>query len=88
MDGIFLKKRFIQQLLLAIGINANSNTLILTWAIVESENKDSWRYFFRHLATVIPEIMDETTVPVLDQDKGIAATDTKLGDKILRAVCA
>jgi transposase-like protein len=48
-DGTFLKGRFIQQLLLAVGVNANGNTLILARAIVKSENEDSWQYFFTNL---------------------------------------
>jgi hypothetical protein len=68
--------------------NTNRNTLIFAWAIVKSENKNSWNYFFRHLAAVILEIMDETTVLVSDRDKGIAAADPELGPEILQAVCA
>jgi hypothetical protein len=88
MDNTFLKKRFIRQLLLAIGINTNSNTLILAWAIIESKNKDSWRYFFCHLATAILDLVEETIVLVLDRDKGIAAADNELGPEILRAIYA
>jgi hypothetical protein len=87
VDGTFLKGRFIQQLLLAVGIDANGNTLILAWAVVESENEDSWRYFFKHLAKAIPEIVEETCVLISDRDKGIAAAEDELGDHIIRAVC-
>jgi transposase-like protein len=88
VDSTFLKGRFIQQLLLAVGIDANSNTLILAWAIIKSENENSWNYFFRHLAAVTPDIMDKTTVLVSDRNKGIAAADPELGPEILRVVCA
>lgn len=88
VDGTFLKGRFIQQLLLAVGIDANGNTLILAWAIVESENEESWRYFFRHLAASIPDLVEEPTVLISDRDKGIAAAEDELGSEILRAVCA
>ena len=87
VNGTFLKGRFIQQLLLAVGINANGNTLMLAWAVVESENEDSWRYFFKHLAKAIPEIIEETCVLISDRDKGIAAAEDELGDHIIRAVC-
>lgn len=87
VDGTFLKGRFIQQLLLAVGIDANSNTLILAWAVVESENEDSWRYFFKHLVEAILEISEETCVLISDRDKGIAAAEDELGDRIVRAVC-
>jgi hypothetical protein len=48
-DGTFLRARFVMTLLLAVGIDANGETLILAWAVVESENKDSWSWFFQHL---------------------------------------
>jgi hypothetical protein len=87
VDSTFLKGRFIQQLLLAVGIDANGNTLILAWAVVESENEESWRYFFKHLAEAIPEIADELCILISDRDKGIAATEEELGQYIVRAVC-
>jgi transposase-like protein len=79
IDGTFLKGRFIQQLLFAVGINANGNTLILAWAVVESENKESWRYFFEHLRESILEILEEMCVLISDRDKGIATAEEELG---------
>ena len=61
--------------------------MVLAWAVVESENKDSWRYFFKHLIRVIPEIEEEETVFISDRDKGLSATDNKLRDKVIKAVC-
>ena len=87
VDGTFLKGRFIQQLLLAVGIDANGNTLILAWAVVESENEESWRYFFEHLRESIPEISEEMCVLTSDRDKGIAAAEEELGQYIVRAIC-
>jgi transposase-like protein len=87
VDGTFLKGRFIQQLLLAVSIDANGNTLILAWAVVESENEESWRYFFEHLRESIPEISEEMCVLTSDRDKGIAAAEEELGQYIVRAIC-
>ena len=56
--------------------------------MVESENKELWRYFFRHLVEAIPELSEEETVFVSDRDKGLGAADNKLGENILRAVYA
>jgi hypothetical protein len=55
---------------------------------VESENEDSWRYFFTHLIITIPKLADEPTVFISDRDKGLGAVDDELGENILRAVCA
>ena len=62
--------------------------MILAWAVVESKNEDSWRYFFRHLVEAIPELSEEETVFISDRDKGLVAADDELGENILRAVCA
>lgn len=37
VDGTFLKSRFIQTLLLAVGIDVNGHNLLLAWAIVVGE---------------------------------------------------
>jgi len=71
-----------------MGINANRNGLVLAWAVVKSENEDSWRYFFKHLIRAIPEIEEEATIFISDRDKGLGAADNELGDGIIRAVCA
>jgi hypothetical protein len=36
----------------------------------------------------IPEIKEEATVFISDCDKGLKAADDKLGDKVIRAICA
>lgn len=41
LDGTFLTGKLVLTLLLAVGIDANGQTTILAWAIVESENLDS-----------------------------------------------
>jgi hypothetical protein len=73
-------------LLLAVGIDTNGNTLIIAWAVVESENEGSWWYFFKHLTKAILEIADELCILISDRDKWIAAAE-ELGQYILRAVC-
>ena len=75
-------------MLLAVGINTNRNRIVLAWAVVKSENKDSWRYFFKHLVVAIPEIADKETVFISDRDKGLGAADDELRDKIIKAICA
>jgi hypothetical protein len=71
-----------------VGIGANGNGLVLAWAVVKSENEDSWRYFFKYFVCVILEIEEEAIVFILDCDKGFSAADDELGDGIIKAVCA
>ena len=49
LNRTFTKTRFIQVLLLAIGIDAENHAIPLAWAMVESETEDAWRYFLIHL---------------------------------------
>ena len=85
VDGTFLKARFVQTLLLAVGIDANGNILLLAWRIVESENESSWRYFLEHLRKAIPE--SESMTLISDRDKGLMAADAVMGNGVARAFC-
>lgn len=80
VDGTFLKARFVQTLLLAVGIDANGNILLLAWGIVESENESSWRYFPEHLRKAIPE--SESMTLISDRDKGLLAADAVMGNGV------
>ena len=82
IDGIFLTGRFVQVLLLAVGIDANGHNVILAWAVVESENEASWGYFLRLLRRSIPEVSSERCVLISDRDKGLIEADTVLGDRV------
>ena len=86
-NGTFLTRRFVLTLLLAIGIDADGHNVILAWAVVESENRDSWEYFLRLLRRCIPEITSEPCVFISDHDKGLQEADVVLGDNLLHAYC-
>ena len=86
VDGTFLKSQFVQTLLFAVGIDGNGKNLPLAWAIVESENKDSWTWFFSHLKTAIPEVLGMTMIS--DRDKGLLAAELEIsGDEIQGLIC-
>ena len=74
VDGTFLKARFIQTLLFAVGIDGNGKNLILVWAIVEGENSSSWQWFLANLKRAIPGIENNLTL-ISDRDKGLLAAD-------------
>ncbi|KAK9285521.1 hypothetical protein L1049_024715 [Liquidambar formosana] len=70
LDGCHLKGLFGGVLLAAVGLDANNGLYPLAIAIVETENKDSWAFFFRYLHT----ILDTNTQPwtfMSDGQKGI-----------------
>lgn len=87
MDGTFLTGRFKLTLLLAVSIDADGRNVILAWAVVESENRDSWEYFLRLLRRCIPEIISERCVFISDRDKGLVEADVLLGENCVRAYC-
>lgn len=87
VDGTFLKARFILTLLLAVGIDANGRNILLAWGVVESENRDSWEWFLRHLRRAIPEISSEACTLVSDRDKGLVEAEVVLGSQVTRACC-
>jgi hypothetical protein len=75
------------QLLLAVGIDANGNNIILAWALVESENQVLWEYFFRLFRIAIPAISERECVLISDRNKEILGADRELGPRIVRAIC-
>lgn len=85
VDGTFLKARFIQTLLLYVGIDANSHNVLLAWCVVESENENAWEYFFHHLKRTLPQILDSTMIG--DRGKGLLSEDWVLGPHIARGHC-
>ena len=49
VDGTFLTGKYKGKILTAIGVDANQQILTLAFAFVESDNKESWLWFLRHL---------------------------------------
>ena len=45
LDGTHTKSRFRMMLLIATGIDANGQILLLAWALVPTENKEWWTWF-------------------------------------------
>lgn len=73
--------------MLAVSIDADGQNVILAWAVVESENQDSWEYFLRLLRRCIPEIISERCVFISDRDKGLVEADVLLRENCVRAYC-
>jgi hypothetical protein len=49
LDGTFTTSKFRQTLLFAVCPDSNNEVTLLSWALAESENEDSWRFFCRKL---------------------------------------
>ncbi|KAG7578977.1 MULE transposase domain [Arabidopsis thaliana x Arabidopsis arenosa] len=68
--GTFLKGKHLGTLLLAITQDGNFNIFPLAFAIVDSENDESWEWLFRQLRCVIPD--DHGLAIISDRHKSIA----------------
>jgi hypothetical protein len=71
LDGTHLKAKYLGMLLLAVTLDANSEIVILAYAIVNSENEANWRWFLQHLKTAYPGINTENTTIISDREKGL-----------------
>ncbi|GJV44839.1 mutator type transposase [Tanacetum coccineum] len=49
LNGCFMSGPYPGQVLIAVGVNPNNGTYPLAYAMVESETKDSWRWFLDSL---------------------------------------
>lgn len=72
--------------MLAAGIDADGGIVLLAWAIVESENRESWEYFFRLLLSSMPLETAPWTF-ISDRDKGGEAASDALGNFAEKIVC-
>ena len=70
VDGTHLHGKYEGNLMIATSQDANNQIYPLAFAIVDSENDDSWRWFFEQLKNVIPNTSD--LVFVSDRHKSIA----------------
>ncbi|XP_051211136.2 uncharacterized protein [Lolium perenne] len=70
VDGMFLTGQYKGQILTAIGMDGNNQIVPLAFAFVESENTESWLWFFRQLKISI--VNDKPNVCILhDRHAGI-----------------
>lgn len=65
-------------LLLAVGIDTNGHNTLLVWAVVESENASSWKYFLDHIQIALPQMKDRPLVIISDRNKGLNSRNVYL----------
>jgi hypothetical protein len=56
IDGTFLTGKYKGLILTAIGQDGNNQIVPLAFAFVESENTESWLWFFRQIKIAIEEL--------------------------------
>ncbi|CAI5466485.1 unnamed protein product [Closterium sp. Yama58-4] len=72
LDGTFLISAQRATLLIAVVLDGNQKILMLAWALVEGENKDSWTWFLQHFLGSFLEWLHRQDASIIsDRDKGL-----------------
>ncbi|KAK2446568.1 hypothetical protein QL285_017358 [Trifolium repens] len=85
VDGCHLKTKYGGQLLIAVGRDPNDQYFPLAFGIVETETKESWRWFIQLLMEDIGQ--DKRIVYISDQQKGLVAVFDEMFDRIEHRLC-
>jgi hypothetical protein len=70
IDGTFLTGKYRLQMLTAIGVNGNNQLLSVAFAIVESENTDSWYWFLERVKLAVVRDREDVCL-IHDRHAGI-----------------
>ncbi|CAB4313346.1 unnamed protein product [Prunus armeniaca] len=71
LDGCFLKSVYAGQLLTVVGIDANNETWVIGYAVVESECKESWIWFMELLVKDCHIVNQFGFTFISDKQKGL-----------------
>ncbi|KAK0602137.1 hypothetical protein LWI29_030703 [Acer saccharum] len=71
LDGCFIKGYHTRQLLTAIGVDPNNQMYPITYALVESECRDSWEWFLELLGQDLEINNSYGIVWIMDKQKGL-----------------
>ncbi|XP_021985304.1 uncharacterized protein LOC110881320 [Helianthus annuus] len=78
LDGAFMKGPFPGQILTAVGVDCNNGIYPVAYAIVESENKDSWMWFLELLGADLDIGSNSNFTFISGRQKGILPAITRL----------
>ncbi|XP_024013356.1 uncharacterized protein LOC112087716 [Eutrema salsugineum] len=85
VDGTFLHGKYKGTLLLATTQDGNFNIFPVAFAVVDTENDESWEWFFTQLHRVIPD--DEGLAIICDRHKSIGNAIGKVYPLASRGIC-
>ncbi|GJZ55920.1 pentatricopeptide repeat-containing protein, partial [Tanacetum coccineum] len=71
LDGCFLKKPNVGEILTAVERDGNNHIYLITWEIVNVENKDKWSWFLQLLGEDIDMPTWNGLTLISDQHKGL-----------------
>ncbi|GKB31068.1 mutator type transposase [Tanacetum coccineum] len=71
LDGCFLSGPYPGQILTAVGVDPNNGIYPLAYAVVESESKDSWKWFLDCLGDDLELFRNSNFTFISDRQKGV-----------------
>eukprot|EP00256_Glycine_max_P068192 XP_025982787.1 uncharacterized protein LOC102664952 isoform X1 [Glycine max] len=87
LDDCFLKGEFGGQLLTAVGKDGNNQMFPIAYAIVESENYSSWKWFVDLLIVDLDGIQEGCWAFISYQQKGLVKVIKELGENVEHLLC-
>ncbi|XP_019093221.1 PREDICTED: uncharacterized protein LOC104753323 [Camelina sativa] len=85
VDGTFLQGKYKGTLLTATSQDGNFQIFQIAWAVVDTENDESWDWFFKQLGCVISN--DEGLAIIYDRHKSIGKAIKEVYSKSSRGIC-
>ena len=87
LDGCHTRSRFRMMLLIATGIDANDQVVLLSWALVPTESTEHWTWFMQFLSKNFTCFNDQDFIFISDRDKGISIGLDEVFPKSYQAMC-
>ncbi|XP_012844641.1 PREDICTED: uncharacterized protein LOC105964686 [Erythranthe guttata] len=88
-DGCHLKGPYGGVLLSAIALDGNNGLYPIAFAIVETENRDSWSFFFHNLTIMLGGFSDgKPWTFMTDRQKGLVETISEMAPNVMNRRCA
>ncbi|XP_018462760.1 uncharacterized protein LOC108833862 [Raphanus sativus] len=85
VDGTFLQGKYKRTLLIATSQDGNFQIFPIAFTVVDTENDESWTWFFRQLSRVIPD--DEGLALISDRHKSIGKAIAVVYPLASRGIC-
>jgi hypothetical protein len=87
LDGCHTSSKYHMMLLIAVGMDANSNALPLAWAVVPTENEEWWLWFCEFLKSAFNPMQEEEFIFMSDREKGLSSAISTVFPSAFQAKC-
>lgn len=87
LDAAFTKVIHHYVLLVAVGQDANNETIALAWGVAPVENYDHWGWFIENLDDALGSLNNMKTVLMSDRQKGLNLAISRLLPQATEAYC-